>query len=78
MHKNKIFEELVKKKVKSKIISIENLGSETVIAINFKDYELLASVQGIYKSAVNETINFDINNDKVLKFNKEGNRVNER
>ena len=61
-----------------KIISIENLGSETVIAINFKDYELLASVQGIYKSAVNETINFDINNDKVLKFNKEGNRVNER
>ena len=61
-----------------KIISIENLGSETVIAINFKDYELLASVQGIYKSAVNEKINFDINNDKVLKFNKEGNRVNER
>ena len=61
-----------------KIISIENLGSETVIAINFKDYELLASVQGIYKSAVNETINFDINNDKVLKFDKEGNRVNER
>ncbi len=61
-----------------KIISIENLGSETVIAINFKDYELLASVQGIYKSAVNETINFDINNDKVLKFNKEGNRFNER
>ena len=61
-----------------KIISIENLGSETVIAIDFKDYELLASVQGIYKSAVNETINFDINNDKVLKFNKEGNRVNER
>ena len=61
-----------------KIISIENLGSETVIAINFKEHELLASVQGIYKSAVNETINFDINNDKVLKFNKEGNRVNER
>ena len=61
-----------------KIISIENLGSETVIAINFKDYELLASVQGIYKSVVNETINFEINNDKVLKFDKEGNRVNER
>ena len=61
-----------------KIISVENLGSETVIAINFKDYELLASVQGIYKSVVNETINFEINNDKVLKFDKEGNRVNER
>ena len=61
-----------------KIISIENLGSETVIAINFKEHELLASVQGIYKSVVNETINFEINNDKVLKFDKEGNRVNER
>ena len=61
-----------------KIISIENLGSETVIAINVKEHELLASVQGIYKSVVNETINFEINNDKVLKFDKEGNRVNER
>ena len=61
-----------------KIISIENLGSETVIAINFEGHEVLSSIQGAYKSSINETINFDINTNKVLKFNKEGNRINER
>ena len=61
-----------------KIISIENLGSETVVALNFKDQEILVSIQGNYKSSINETINFDINNKKVLKFDKEGNRIYER
>ena len=62
----------------AKIISIENLGSETVVALNFKDQEILASIQGNYKSSINETINFDINNKKVLKFDQEGNRIYER
>lgn len=62
----------------AKIISIENLGSETVVALNFKDQEILVSIQGNYKSSINETINFDINNEKVLKFNQEGNRIYER
>ena len=62
----------------AKIISIENLGSETVVALNFKDQEILVSIQGNYKSSINETINFDINNKKVLKFDKEGNRIYER
>ena len=62
----------------AKIISIENLGSETVVALNFKDQEMLVSIQGNYKSSINETINFDINNEKVLRFNKEGNRIYER
>ena len=61
-----------------KIISIENLGSETVVAINFEGHEVLSSIQGIYKSSINEAINFDINLNKVLKFDKEGNRINER
>ena len=61
-----------------KIISIENLGSETVVAINFEGHEVLSSIQGAYKSSINETINFDIDTNKVLKFNKEGNRINER
>ena len=61
-----------------KIVSIENLGSETVVAINFEGHEVLSSIQGAYKSSINETINFDINTNKVLKFNKEGNRINER
>ena len=61
-----------------KIISIENLGSETVVAINFEGHELLSSIQGTYKSSINEAINFDINTNKVLKFDKEGNRINER
>ncbi len=61
-----------------KIISIENLGSETVVALNFKDQEILVSIQGNYKSSINETINFDINNEKVLKFDQEGNRIYER
>ena len=65
-------------KYSGKIISIENLGSETVVAINFEGHEVLSSIQGAYKSSINETINFDINTNKVLTFNKEGNRVNER
>jgi multiple sugar transport system ATP-binding protein len=65
-------------KYSGKIISIENLGSETVVAINFEGHELLSSTQGTYKSSINEAINFDINTNKVLKFDKEGNRINER
>ena len=61
-----------------KIISIENLGSETVVALNFEGHEVLSSVQGSYKSSINEIINFDINTNKVLKFDKEGNRIDER
>ena len=52
----------------AKIISIENLGSETVVALNFKDQEILVSIQGNYKSSINETINFDMNNEKVLRL----------
>ena len=62
----------------ARIISIENLGSETVVALNFKDQELLVSIQGNYKSSINETINFDMNNEKVLRFDQEGNRIYER
>ena len=65
-------------KYSGKIISIENLGSETVVALNFEGHEVLSSVQGSYKSSLNETINFDINTNKVLKFDKEGNRIDER
>ena len=65
-------------KYSGKIISIENLGSETVVALNFEGHELLSSIQGTYKSSINEAINFDINTNKVLKFDKEGNRINER
>ena len=62
----------------AKIISIENLGSETVVSLNFKDQEILVSIQGNYKSSINETINFDMNNEKVLRFDQEGNRIYER
>ena len=65
-------------KYSGKIISIENLGSETVVVLNFEGHEVLSSVQGNYKSSINEAINFDINLNKVLKFDKEGNRINER
>ena len=62
----------------ARIISIENLGSETVVALNFKDQEILVSIQGNYKSSTNDTINFDMNNEKVLRFDQEGNRIYER
>ena len=62
----------------AKITSIENLGSETVVALNFKDQEILVSIQGNYKSSINEIINFDMNNEKVLRFDQEGNRIYER
>ncbi len=62
----------------AKITSIENLGSETVVALNFKDQEILVSIQGNYKSSTNDTINFDMNNEKVLRFDQEGNRIYER
>ena len=61
-----------------RVISIENLGSETVVAINFQDNEILASIQGIYKSSINEKINFDINTNKVLKFDNGDQRIYER
>ena len=61
-----------------KVISVENLGSETVVAISFHEYEILASVQGNYRSSINETINFDINKQKILNFDDEGNRTYER
>jgi len=61
-----------------KVISIENLGSETVVAINFQDNEILASIQGSYKSSINEKINFDINTNKVLKFDNGDQRIYER
>ena len=65
-------------KYSGKIISIENLGSETVVALNFEGHEVLSSIQGNYKSSINEAINFNINKNKVLKFDKEGNRIDER
>ena len=65
-------------KYSGKIISIENLGSETVVVLNFEGHEVLSSIQGNYKSSINEAINFDINTTKVLKFDKEGNRIDER
>ena len=65
-------------KYSGKIISIENLGSETVVVLNFEGHEVLSSIQGNYKSSINEAINFDINKNKVLKFDKEGNRIDER
>ena len=61
-----------------KVISVENLGSETVVAISFHEHEILASVQGNYRSSINETINFDINKQKILNFDDEGNRTYER
>ena len=61
-----------------KVISVENLGSETVVAISFHEHEILASVQGNYRSTINETINFDINKQKILNFDNEGNRTYER
>jgi len=54
------------------------LFDSTQELINFKDQEILVSIQGNYKSSINETINFDINNEKVLKFDQEGNRIYER
>ena len=65
-------------KYSGKIISVENLGSETVVAISYQKHEILASIQGNYKSYINETINFDINTQKVLNFDEKGNRIYER
>jgi multiple sugar transport system ATP-binding protein len=61
-----------------KVISVENLGAETVVALDFQGHEILVAIQGNYKSSVNETIHFDINTHKVLKFDEEGNRIYER
>ena len=65
-------------KYSGKIISVENLGSETVVSISYQKHEILASIQGNYKSSINETINFDINTQKVLNFDEKGNRIYER
>ena len=55
-----------------KVVSIENLGSETVVAISFKDNEILASIQGSYKSSINEKINLNCHEDHQHFFDSSG------
>ena len=52
-----------------KIRTIESLGAETVISIDYKQIELLALFQGIFKGIKGENINFDINTNNILYFN---------
>ena len=52
-----------------KIRTIEALGAETVISIDYKQIELLALFQGIFKGNKGENINFDINANNILYFN---------
>ena len=52
-----------------KIRTIEALGAETVISIDYKEIELLALFQGIFKGTKGESINFDINANNILYFN---------
>jgi ABC-type sugar transport system ATPase subunit len=52
-----------------KIRTIESLGAETVISIEYKQIELLALFQGIFKGIKGENIKFDINTNNILYFN---------
>ena len=52
-----------------KIRAIESLGAETVISIDYKQIELLALFQGIFKGIKGENIKFDINTNNILYFN---------
>ena len=52
-----------------KIRTIESLGAETVISIDYKQIELLALFQGNFKGIKGENINFDINTNNILYFN---------
>jgi len=52
-----------------KIRTIESLGAETVISIDYKKIELLALFQGIFKGIKGENIKFDINTNNILYFN---------
>ena len=52
-----------------KIRTIESLGAETVISIDYKQIELLALFQGIFKGIKGENIKFDINTNNILYFN---------
>ena len=52
-----------------KIRTIESLGAETVISIDYKQIELLALFQGIFKGIKGDNIKFDINTNNILYFN---------
>ena len=52
-----------------KIRTIESLGAETVISIDYKQIELLVLFQGIFKGIKGENIKFDINTNNILYFN---------
>lgn len=52
-----------------KIRTIEALGAETVISIDYKNIELLALFQGIFNGNKGENIKFDINTNNILYFN---------
>ena len=52
-----------------KIRTIESLGAETVISIDYKQIELLALFQGIFNGNKGKNIKFDINTNNILYFN---------
>jgi len=55
--------------------TIEALGAETVVELEFNGTEILSLYQGSFDGQRGQDIKFDIDNSKVLFFNEQGMRV---
>ena len=57
------------------IKTIESLGAETVVEVEYNGVEILSLYQGIFQGNRGQEIKFAIDNSKVLFFNDNGVRV---
>ncbi len=58
-----------------KIRTIEHLGAETIVSIDYNQTELLALVQGNFSGNRGDKINFDIDSQNLLYFNEKREKI---
>ena len=54
------------------IKTIESLGAETVVELEYKGLEILSLYQGLFQGVRGDEIKFAIDNSKVLFFDDKG------
>ena len=55
--------------------TVEALGAETVVELEYNGIEMLSLYQGSFDGQSGESIKFAIDQSKVLFFNEEGNKM---
>lgn len=64
--------------LKGKVYLVEQLGSETLIYINYQDnYQIAAKASSLSKVKVGDVVDFDLDLDKAHGFDGDGNRISD-